>query len=117
MATVKLTFNFYVNASVQVGDTVYYVDVAVDNNVSTASGYSNIVKMGDVLVTEPKAITINHDDNIPLPITSNFIMFSKDNAANLSSVLGYFANVKFVNESTDKAEIFSVGVDMFESSK
>jgi len=117
MATVKLTFDFYINASVQIGDIVYYVDVAVDNKVNTASGYSNIVKMGDVLATEPKSITINHDDNMPLPTASNFIMFSKDNAANLSSILGYFANVKFVNESTDKAEIFSVGMEMFESSK
>ena len=117
MATVKLTFDFYINASVQIGDIVYYVDVAVDNNVNTASGYSNIVKMGDVLATEPKSIVVNHDDNMPLPTASNFIMFSKDNAANLSSILGYFANVKFVNESTDKAEIFSVGMEMFESSK
>ena len=117
MATVKLTFDFYINTSVQVGDIVYYVDVAVDNNVNTASGYNNIIKMGDVLATESKSITVNHDDNIPIPTTSNFIMFSKDNAANLSSILGYYANVKFVNESTDKAEIFSVGVEMFESSK
>ena len=46
-----------------------------------------------------------------------FILFSKDNKANLSSVLGYYADVKMVNNSTAEAELFSVGVDYFESSK
>jgi hypothetical protein len=44
-------------------------------------------------------------------------MFSKDNKANLSSILGYYASVTFKNDSTDKAELFNVGTDVFESSK
>jgi hypothetical protein len=32
-------------------------------------------------------------------------------------MLGYYASVKMVNNSTSKAELFSVGVDTFESSK
>ena len=47
----------------------------------------------------------------------SFIMFSKDNKANLSSVLGYYASVTFKNNSTDKAELFNVGASIFESSK
>ena len=51
------------------------------------------------------------------PSVDDFIFFSKDNKANLSSLLGYFATVEFRNNSTDKAELFSVGTDIFESSK
>ena len=49
--------------------------------------------------------------------TGSFIMFSKDNKANLSSVLGYYASVTFKNNSVDKAELFNVGANIFESSK
>ena len=44
-------------------------------------------------------------------------MFSKDNKANLSNVLGYYAEVKFVNNSPDEAELFSVGSEIYGSSK
>ena len=44
------------------------------------------------------------------------IFFGKDNTANLSSMLGYFASVKFVNNDTSEAEIYEVGLNMFESS-
>ena len=73
--------------------------------------------MGAVVHIKATSIIVDHDDNVPAPTTSNFIMFSKDNSANLSSLLGYYADIKFVNKSTDKAEIFSVGCDVFESSK
>ena len=51
------------------------------------------------------------------PGPSSFIMFSKDNKANMSSILGYYASAQFRNNSTDEAELFNVGMDIFESSK
>jgi len=47
----------------------------------------------------------------------SFIMFSKDNKVNMSSILGYYAAVEFRNSSQIKSEIFNVGTDFFESSK
>jgi len=47
----------------------------------------------------------------------SFIMFSKDNKVNLSSVLGYYASVTLKNNSQEKIELFNVGADVFESSK
>jgi len=45
-------------------------------------------------------------------------LFSKNNKANLSSPLGYFASVKLVNDDTTAAaELFSIATEMFESSK
>ncbi len=117
MPDLTLKFNKDINCSVQVGDNIYYVPSTTSNNVSTATGYSNIVKSGDVLYVSKRYIVVNHDANVPPPTNGDFIMFSKDNIANLSSLLGYYADVKFVNVSTDKAEIFSIGCEVFESSK
>ena len=47
----------------------------------------------------------------------DFIMFSKDNKVNLSSLLGYYSKVQFRNNSKDEAELFAVGADFVESSK
>jgi hypothetical protein len=47
----------------------------------------------------------------------SFIMFSKDNKVNMSSILGYYASVELRNNSLGKAELFNVGTSFFESSK
>ena len=44
-------------------------------------------------------------------------MFSKDNKANMASLLGYYASAQFRNNSTDEADLFNVGVEVVESSK
>ena len=49
--------------------------------------------------------------------TGSYIMFSKDNKANMSSILGYYASVELRNSSQIKSELFNVGADFFESSK
>jgi len=86
---------------------------------------SGIIKIGPVLiVTQWNGVTSSITcDMDPLQFfkyglpSGQFIMFSKDNKANLSSILGYYAEVEFVNTSKDEGELFSVGADMFESSK
>jgi hypothetical protein len=86
---------------------------------------SGIIKIGPVLsVTQwngvTSSITCDMDQNqfnFYGPPNGQFILFSKDNKANLSSILGYYAEVEFINTSKDKAELFSVGADIFESSK
>ena len=49
--------------------------------------------------------------------TGSYIMFSKDNKANMSSILGYYASVEYRNSSQIKSELFNVGAGFFESSK
>ena len=53
----------------------------------------------------------------PCITTDSFLLFSKDNDANLSSMLGYFASVNFKNNSTGFAELFAVGSEVTQSSK
>ena len=44
-------------------------------------------------------------------------MFGKDKSVNTTSLVGYYADVKFVNTSDEKVELFSVGSEIAESSK
>ena len=122
MAKVTLTFNAPLNASCQVGDIAYVVrgrQEVGDFSVNT----TDIVEVGQIRQIDDResstpvvtcystmAGDINADNNV-------FVLFSKDNKVNLSSILGYYAEVKLVNNSTTQAELFSVGMDMFESSK
>lgn len=46
-----------------------------------------------------------------------FVLFSKNNCQNLKSLLGYYSLFRFVNNSKDKAELFNITVDAYESSK
>ena len=47
----------------------------------------------------------------------SYIMFEKDKQVNSSSLMGYYANVKLMNDSTSKIELFSLGSEVTESSK
>ena len=46
-----------------------------------------------------------------------FILFSKNNCQEFASMIGYYGLFTFKNDSVDKAELFNVTVDAFESSK
>ena len=121
MAQVTVNFPTIINASLQVGDTVYFV------NTTTASTFeinaSNVVEFG--VVAQLIGITGSYSGivvstSIPAasyPTLTDYFFFTKDNKANQSSVLGYYSQVNIRNNSKDEAELFSVGVDFFQSSK
>jgi len=122
MAKVTLTFDAPLNASCQVGDIAYVVRERQDEGDFSVNT-TDVVEVGqirqindrdsstpDVICDSSMAGDINGDTGV-------FVLFSKDNKANLSSILGYYAEVKLVNNSTTQAELFAVGMDMFESSK
>jgi len=48
---------------------------------------------------------------------NTFIMFSKNNKVNSSSLKGYYAELEFVNNSNKKIELFAVSSEISESSK
>jgi len=122
MPNLTLKFNAHINDSVQVGDILFYSPTTNTGNVNTVTAYSNIKKMGPVLNIVRKGrsggfITIDHDVAVSLPTISDFLFFSKDNKANLSSLIGYYAELKFINTSIKKAEMYQIGVEINESSK
>ena len=120
MPLITIGFNQDINVSVQVGDLAWYVPtntLGVQGNQYETNDVDNIVFIGKITNINGNTIIIDKDASITPPQTTDFIMFSKDNRANTSGVLGYFANVKFVNDSKDKIELFAVGSEVFESSK
>tara|TARA_R100000742_G_C4227308_1_gene49642 strand:+ start:333 stop:680 length:348 start_codon:yes stop_codon:yes gene_type:complete len=113
---ISITFANDLNVSCQVGDTAYYVPTTTSGGFSINS--SSVVEIGVISAINTTSKTITVTNNLVASVPSGaFVLFSKDNKANLSSILGYYASVKLVNNSTTEAELFSVGMDIFESSK
>ena len=122
MPNITVTFSFDLNESVQLGDTLHYVNPTND----TLQGGDVIPFNNDGIIEVGVITTVNYATNTivadiqnstALPTGSSFFLFSKDNRANMASLLGYYAEVEFTNNSTEKAELFSAGSEIFESSK
>ena len=96
------------NISLQVGDIAYYVTPDASGYNSDPEIISEISAIGKNFIIVPTNPGITADD---------FIMFSKNKAVNNSSLLGYYAEVKLSNDSTDKVELFSIGSEVTQSSK
>jgi len=84
--------------------------------------FSNPLTVGDELELELLRYIDVDDSNLVMPLSNlldsgSFIMFSKSNSVNISALKGYYAEVEFKNESSDKIELFSVGSEINESSK
>ena len=113
------------NASLQVGDMIYVVPAPLTNlfNSSNQSG-GNINasnRVGFLRKIEQTAPTtyILSIDNFGFTATvsvGDFIMFSKHNQSD-DDIKGYYMEVKLVNDSRQKAELFSLGSEVTESSK
>ena len=103
MPFVTLTFQNTINVSCEIGDSIYFC------NTSTLGSHTHVLS-NDVIVVDTGTLQL-------VPTVNDYIMFSKDNAANLSSIVGYFAEVKFVNDSNTEAELFAISSEIFESSK
>ncbi len=123
MPSITLTFTSPLNVSCQTGDTAYYVQTTGVTNTEFTINNMNIVEIGQIRqINNPdsNSPTIICDTTLSYASTNGntrFILFSKDNKANLSSVLGYYADVKMSNNSKKHAELFAVSMESFESSK
>jgi hypothetical protein len=106
------------NVSLQLGDTLYYV-----NNVVNSSGLRNSsslpIKIGKLTNFDDggTSLTVNNNVNTSTPQNGDFLMFSKDKSANNTSLLGYYAEVTIANDSTEEAELYSLGSEVAVSSK
>ena len=107
MDSITLNFIKEIQDSVQVGDVAYYT-----NDVNG----ENIVKIGYITSLTSDSITCDIDSSTPRPNYTSFVLFAKNNAANTNALKGYYLQTKFVNKSTDRIELFSVGTEVFESS-
>lgn len=110
--------NKITNDSFQIGDIAYFVSVDPSNN-GIISSQSDPQKLGKInaISADLKQITINNPQNVNQISQNDFLMFQKDTSVNNTSLLGYFAEVKLINNSTEKAELFALSSEIGLSSK
>ena len=123
------------NVSLQVGDGVYgrvtETQSGADdkqasydhNNPTNPLHYNNLSTGANHYIGILRKIDYNGDDQYDLyvdetapganytPQENDFIMFSKFTQGD-SGVLGYYAEAKFVNDSLEKAELFTVSSEV-----
>jgi hypothetical protein len=114
---ITLTFSEPLNVSLAIGDTVHYTSVAFSGGYQISNNYK---RLGEVVKIEDKKIFIKDNTALLPPVIDlsiTYFMFTKPNSVNLTNLSGYFAEIKFVNNDTKKAELFAVGSEVVESSK
>lgn len=106
MEEIVLTFNNKINVSLAPGDTVYYL-------------------LGDITVKLGKAVSIaddrlscnvNRSLNVSVPTGNEYIFFSKPAETEVSGIIGYEATATIINDSTDRAELYAISSEVFQSS-
>tara|TARA_R110002012_G_scaffold143902_1_gene302095 strand:- start:1721 stop:2107 length:387 start_codon:yes stop_codon:yes gene_type:complete len=122
-----LIFNYDINVSLQVGDPVYMTSTSplggFENNSSAVPIHighvHNIISSTEIEVYS-EYVDANGDPLSYNMLDSNggdYISFSKNRVVNNNDLLGYYASVHFVNNSTTEAKLWSVGSGITENSK
>jgi len=124
MPIATLTFSNPLNSSLQVGDIVYYSTLtSIPNSGFSTSVTSNMIKLGTVISMSIDPIQVNvvyvdvANGGVNPPDNGDYIMFEKDKQVNSSSLIGYYADIKLVNNSKEDITLFSLGSEVSESSK
>ena len=120
LQTLTLKFNS-LNSSLQIGDIAYYIksynlpSTSMDDVVQFPFKITDINKNANtIVVNNPET---NYVTGVPLLEQGDLILFSKNAVINSSSLTGYYADVKFTNNSKEKVELFTVASEISESSK
>ena len=127
MLLITLTNIKNLNTSLQVGDAIYVTTTTplldgVNEKGADINSNDNMVgflrKIDDTLGAVGTYVL--HVDNANSPATvvnvDDFIMFSKYNQSD-SDIKGYYMQVRLVNNSNEKAELFSISSEVTESSR
>jgi len=104
------------NDSLQISDLAYFVTPTPSGGFDQSTAAPSLI--GTIIGITNNSITVNNI--IPMTTLNNagdFIMFAKDSEVNLSGLVGYYAEVYIKNNSTEKAEMFSIGTEVTPSSK
>ena len=119
------------NDSLQIGDMAYFQTPSVlggfNQQLSAPIFIGPVVDIFDIngiSVSQPgwnpPMFSMQVDEINPggtIPSVDDFIMFGKDCSANISGLIGYFAEVKIKNNSKEKAEIYCLSSEVTVSSK
>ena len=119
------------NNSLQVGDMIYatetqqsaqdlYSPLISSPSGPTSLGVNRLVGVLRRITIDGSTVVLDVDDllfnNSYTPVPNDFLMFSKYDQTD-GDVNGYYAEATFKNNSTEKAELFSVGSEIIINSK
>jgi len=96
---------FIFNNDIQIGDKLYYVD-----------GSSNNQDLGKITAIDKTNKTITIVNTGEVPQAAAYMFYVKNAEYYTSGLLGYYAETKMKNTSTDSKEIYSVGSEVSISS-
>ena len=128
------------NNSLQVGDLIYAVTPVAQGGAEDQQGFvlgdptgqNNLVGVlrnidfnvatGTAILTVDDTVAtlfveLGYTGSIYTVGPGDFIMFSKNQAVNNTSLLGYYAKVELKNNSLEHAELFAVSSEIAPSSK
>jgi len=105
MANITITFTNPLPATIQTGDITWYTDGTTETQMGPITSITGLVIVIDAAV------------GVQPPTSTDFIFFVKDPIGHLGQLKGYYAEAQFRNNTTAYAELFSVGSEIFESSK
>ena len=118
-----LNFPHPLNVSVQPTD-VLYASLAPGGQSGTnhpsASVNTAPVAIGIVISINRTLNTVTYDDTTYTAVTltnNHYIYFGKNKTANISGIIGYFAETEYRNYTKVPAEIFATAMDYVENSK
>ena len=117
MDITQLVFSENLSNAVSINDVIYYCPTEALGGFNTQLDENEIIKLGKVLAVHANTLTVNLTENNPIPSANDFIFYVKDDEVNISSLLGYFAEVKMKNNSTEKAELFRLSLGYANSSR
>ena len=121
------TINGPLNSSVQIGDELYFTLKTPDSGYTTSNNFIHTGTITNLSSgSSESTLTVNFTNftNVPGSVNYNsvniedyFLFFAKNTSVNLNRIKGYYADVLIKNDSTDKAELYTVGAEIQKSSK
>ena len=124
MPSYTFTFNTDLNISITIGDILYMVPTTTASGGFNTAAQSAIKEVGPITAINFGSNTVTCTVNDLFFVDtedSPYFFFGKDNRVNTGSLIGYFANIQFTNNSLEKGdnkgEMFAASCDIFESSK
>jgi len=109
-------FNQSTNDPIFIGPVVDFSQISIPFD-PTLVGQAAINQLNLETFLVQTSITIDDVNAQGTIQLDDFLMFAKDSEVNLSGLVGYYAEVYIKNNSTEKAEMFSVGSEITPSSK
>ena len=121
MPTLTINITGELNNSLQKGDDIYNAVLSSTGGFNTSSSILHLGKANTLTSSTTSTINLDLSASNPQSIISNpsfdnhFVFFAKDNKVNTSGIIGSYAEVKFVNNSTDEAKLFVVNSEIVNS--